>query len=360
LATLTEEAPKGDDWLHEIKFDGYRMLCRIDRDSVRFISRNGRDWTAKFPALVEALQELPAKMAMLDGEVVVMQADGTTSFQELQNAFQSAGQRPFLYYAFDLLHLEGYDTRPAPIEVRKELLRSILPKEDHSPIKFSDHVAGNGPACFKKASQLHLEGIVSKRAGRPYVAERNNDWLKVKCSMREEFVIGGFTPPSGSRGGFGALVLGYFDESHELQYAGRVGTGFSDRTLAALHQKLLKLTQKKSPFANLSGTTGHARGVTWVKPELVAQIEFSQWTNERQLRHPSFQGLREDKPAREVVRENPISPPALASVKKAKAVSKTKAKAAIAVKSLDRRVSRGQGKTARDRRGDRRSSKRRH
>ena len=339
LATLTKEAPEGNDWLHEIKFDGYRMLCRIDRGSVRFISRNGREWTTKFPSLVEALKGLPIKTALLDGEVVVMQPDGTTSFQALQNAFQSAGPRPFLYYAFDLLYLEGYDIRPAPIEARKELLRIIVPKENHSPIRFSDHVVGNGAAFFKEASRLHLEGIVSKRAGRPYVAGRSTDWLKVKGSMREEFVIGGFTPPSGSRSGFGALALGYFDENHALQYAGRVGTGFTEHTLAALHQKLLKLAQKKSPFANLPGTTGQARGVTWVKPELVAQVEFSQWTKERQLRHPSFQGLREDKPAREVIREDPISPSALESTKKAKAVAKTKTKKATVARSLRRQVS---------------------
>lgn len=338
LATLTKEAPEGENWLHEIKFDGYRMLCRIDHSSIRFISRNGRDWTAKFPSLSEAPKGLPVKAAILDGEVVVMQPDGTTSFQALQNAFQSPSDKPFLYYAFDLLYLDGYDTRPAPIEARKELLRIILPREDHSPIKFSDHVVGNGAAFFKEASRLHLEGIVSKRAGRPYVAERSTDWLKVKCSMREEFVIGGFTSPSGSRNGFGALALGYFDKDHELQYAGRVGTGFNDRTLASLHTKLLTLVQKKSPFANLSGTTGQARGVTWVKPELVAQVEFSQWTNERQLRHPSFQGLREDKPAAEVVREDPISMPALASTKKAKAVAKTKSKNARVTRNLRKQM----------------------
>jgi len=316
LATLTKDAPAGDDWIHEIKFDGYRMLCRIDRGKARFISRNGRDWTAKFPTLVEEVCFLPVKRAMLDGEVVVMQPDGTTSFQALQNAFQTASATSFQFFCFDLLYLDGYDLRQAPIEDRKAILRRIIPDDAH--VKFSDHVVGDGATVFAEASRLHLESIVSKRLGRPYTAGRGGDWLKIKCSLREEFVIGGFTAPSGSRNHFGALSIGYYDDEHCLRYTGRVGTGFDDRTLRDLHGKLTKLVQKASPFSDLSGHTGQARGVTWVKPLLVAQIEFSNWTNERQLRHPSFQGLREDKPAKDVVRESPASPPAVESVRKAK------------------------------------------
>ncbi len=296
--------------MHEIKFDGYRMLARIERGKPRLVSRNGKDWTVKFPSLIDPLSELSVANAILDGEVVVMQPDGTTSFQALQKAFQT--HRPaFLYYLFDVLYLNGYDTRPLPIDVRKELLRVLVPREENNVLKFSDHVIGNGEKVFAEAARLHLEGVISKRMGSPYVGARGTDWLKVKCSLREEFVIGGFTRSKGSRNGFGALALGYFDGAHKLRYAGRVGTGFDEKTLAMLHQKLLKLVQSKSPFADLSGTTGQARDVTWVKPSLVAQIEFSQWTDGRQLRHPSFQGLREDKKASEVVREDPIEAAAI-------------------------------------------------
>jgi bifunctional non-homologous end joining protein LigD len=323
LATLADEAPDGDKWLHEIKFDGYRMLCRVDKGKVRFISRNGRDWTAKFPALKAAARQLPVAKAILDGEVVVMQPDGTTSFQSLQNAFQTGASASFLYYVFDLLHLNGYDVGPAPIENRKKLLRLLVPDEADGPVRYSDHVVGAGPKFFAEAARLNLEGIVSKRLGQPYSPGRGADWLKVKCSLREEFVIGGFTKPSGGRQHFGALLLGYYDRSSKLVYAGRVGTGFSDRTLADLHAEFSKLTQKTSPFADLKGETGQARGVTWLKPALVAQVEFSNWTKDRQLRHPSFQGLREDKPAKEIVRDEPISQPTAQSSRSAAKQKKT-------------------------------------
>ncbi len=307
LATLTKEAPRGEEWIHEIKFDGYRMLCRVDDGEVRFISRNGKDWTSKFPTLVMAIKRLKFKNAILDGEVVVLQPDGTTSFQALQNAFQSPNGTPFQFYVFDLLYFDGHDLRTIPIEDRKSVLRDVIPHDPKSPMKFSEHVIGNGPEFFSEASRLGLEGIISKRLGRPYSAGRGLDWLKIKSSLREEFVIGGFTVPSGSRNYFGALAIGYFDGHRQLKYAGRVGTGFDNRTLETLHHKLSKIVQKASPFIDLLGTSGEARGVTWVKPSLVAQIEFSNWTNEMQLRHPAFQGLREDKSAKDVIRDEPIS-----------------------------------------------------
>jgi len=314
FATLAKGAPGGDDWLHEIKFDGYRMLCRIDSGEVRFISRNGNDWTSKFPELVQAASVLPVSNAILDGEVVVMLPDGTTSFQALQNAFQSGNVAAFQFYVFDLLYLNGYDIQAIAIEDRKSLLKKILSDLLDKSLKYSEHVVGHGANVFAEAARLHLEGIISKRLGRPYAPGRGLDWLKVKCSLREEFVIGGFTSPSGSRGHFGALLLGYYDSDKKLIYAGRVGTGFDERMLATLSVKFKKLVQKESPFANLSGTTGQARGVTWLEPKLVAQVEFSNWTNDRQLRHPSFQGLREDKAAKVVVRNDPLSPSAIRSI----------------------------------------------
>ena len=259
LATLAKETPESDDWIHEIKFDGYRMLCRIEGGKARFVSRNGKDWTAKFPALSEAAMELPIDNAILDGEVVIQDDEGRTSFQLMQNAFQNGKSAPFVYYVFDLLYVNGHDTRDAPIEDRKNVLREIIPESSEHPFKFSDHVLGNGPKVFAEASRMRLEGIVSKKLGKPYAAGRGLDWIKVKCSLQEEFVIGGFTKPSGSRTHFGALLLGYYDDAGELNYAGRVGTGFTDRTLSTLHAKFKSITQPKSPFKNLSGTTGQAR-----------------------------------------------------------------------------------------------------
>lgn len=308
LATLVDSAPEGDQWMHEIKFDGYRMLCHIDKGKVKFISRNGKEWTDKFDDLPAQSLRLPVANAIIDGEVVILDEEGKTSFQLLQNAFQLAGPANFLFYAFDLLYLDGYDVSNAAIEDRKSILQKVIPTKSDYAIKYSEHVIGNGETFFAEAARLGLEGIISKRLGRPYAAGRGNDWLKVKCSLQEEFVIGGFTEPSGSRTHFGALLLGYYDDANELVYAGRVGTGFNDRTLSTLHKKFKPLIQKTSPFKDFSGHTGQARGVTWLNPVLVGQVQFSNWTGDRQLRHPSFQGLREDKPARAVVRDAAVSP----------------------------------------------------
>jgi bifunctional non-homologous end joining protein LigD len=324
LATLVSEAPEGDEWIHEIKFDGYRMLCRIVGGKVNFISRNGKDWTAKFKNLAAEVAKLPVTNAILDGEVVLLDEEGRTSFQLLQNSFKSVTSAPYLFYAFDILFLDSYDITNAPIEERKAILRRIVPKAGAFAVKFSDHVVGEGPEFFAQASKLKLEGIISKRLGRPYVAGRGYDWLKVKCSLREEFVIGGFTKPSGSRKHFGALVLGYYNKNHELVYAGRVGTGFTANTLSSLNEKFEPLVIEKSAFKDLAGTTGEATGVTWLKPSLVAQIEFSNWTDERQLRHPVFLGLRQDKAARNVVREEAVSVKSINSTKKATSITKQK------------------------------------
>jgi bifunctional non-homologous end joining protein LigD len=307
LATLVDKAPTGDDWLHEIKFDGYRMLCRVHNRKAEFVSRNGRDWTKKFPELAEATARLAVDEGMFDGEVVAIKPDGATSFQALQNVFQAGRTSELVYFVFDVLYLNGRDLTGEPLEVRKEILKAVLSEGAHESIRYSDHVEGSGEQIIDRACQLHLEGIISKRRGSAYRAGRGLDWLKIKCSMREEFVIGGFTKPSGHRAHFGALLLGYYDHSKKLIYAGRVGTGFNEQTLADLHQKLTKLVQAKSPYSNLAGNTGQARDVSWVKPALVAEIEFSNWTDEGLLRHPSFQGLREDKPASKVIHDEPIS-----------------------------------------------------
>ena len=282
------------------------MLCRIEGGRAQFISRNEQDWTGKFARLDEAVTRLPLDQALLDGEVVALESDGISSFQAMQNAQSEGRAGDLIYYVFDVLHLDGFDLMQVPLEQRKEVLPSLIKSTDSGTVRWVEHIVGNGPEFFQQACQVGLEGIICKRRDRPYTLSRGYDWLKVKCVKREEFVIGGFTPPEGARSHFGALLLGYYDSQGNLRYAGRVGTGFTEETLRTLYKKLEKLEQKKSPFVNLSGKTGQARGVHWVKPRLVGQIEFTQWTRDAMLRHPSFQGLREDKPAKEVVRDEPI------------------------------------------------------
>src|SRR5262245_52227544 len=216
-----------------------------------------------------------------------------------RNAFRSGRAKNLLYYAFDVLHYDGADLRRRPLDERKQILADIIEAlPDPGPLRFSEHIVGHGPAFFSQACKAGVEGIVSKRRDRPYAPGRGYDWLKVTCQLTGEFVIGGFTLPEGSREGFGALLLGYYDGEGKLVYAGRVGTGFTHRTLAELRARLESLRQAKSPFAPKAGVP--PRKSLWVKPELVAQIRFSHWTNDGSLTHPSFQGLREDKPARTV------------------------------------------------------------
>jgi len=306
LATLVSQVPTGDEWLHEIKFDGYRALCRIENGHAKFYTREGNDWTDRFGKLPETAATLPVKNALLDGEVVVLLPNGSTSFQALQNALGKRNEQP-IYYVFDLLYLNGFDMRKTPLLRRKELLASIL-QDGNELVRFSDHYQGAGEDLFKSACQYSLEGIISKKADRPYVSGRTTDWLKIKCLNSQEFVIGGFTNPAGSRTGFGALLVGT-EENGNLVYCGKVGTGFSDKTLKELRARLERLQQPKSPFSNPPKVAA-MRNVHWVKPELVAQVEFTAWTRDGILRHPSFQGLRDDKKPSEVHRENPAGAPA--------------------------------------------------
>lgn len=306
LATLVRQAPDGDQWLSEIKFDGYRMICRVQGDRVGFSSRNHLDWTERLRHLATAVGRLGLENTILDGEVVTLEPDGTTSFQSLQNAFREGRGDQLTYYVFDVLYLAGHDLRQLPLADRKRILSKLLTGQN-GPIRYSEHVVGQAPEFFRQACKRRLEGIMCKRADQPYRAGRGTDWVKVKCAHREEFVIGGYTPPAGSRRGFGALLIGYFNKQEQLVYAGRVGTGFSDRVLDELSKRLAKLERQQSPFIDLQGATGEARGVHWVAPRLVAQVEFGEWTRDGRLRHPAFLGLREDKPARQVHRERPVA-----------------------------------------------------
>jgi bifunctional non-homologous end joining protein LigD len=306
LATLATSPPAGDGWFHELKFDGYRILAFLHDGRVKLISRNGKDWTKRFVPVADAAAELPVSQAILDGEVVALDEHGVSDFQRLQNALKSGDADSLAYYVFDLPYCNGYDLTAVPLGDRKDVLTAVLNPEARNDgvIRYSDHIVGSGEAVLEEACKMAREGIVCKRADAPYEQARSRWWLKVKCLQRQEFVIGGFTKPTGSRTGFGALLLGYYRDG-KLVYSGRVGTGFTDASLKELHSKLKALRTDAAPFKS-SMTTAQRRGATWVKPELVAEVEFTEWTDEGLLRHPSFQGLREDKPAKQIVREEAV------------------------------------------------------
>jgi bifunctional non-homologous end joining protein LigD len=301
LATLVDDAPGGDAWLHEIKYDGYRMLCHVAKGRCTVYSRNHKDWTEQLPLLAAAMARLPVHNAWIDGEVIAPDEGGRSSFQALQNAFAGEGAQRMVFYAFDVPYLDGHDLRDAPLVERKKVLRSIVPTGE-GMIRYSDHVQGEGRAFFEEACKLGLEGIVSKRADSAYRGARGHDWVKAKCKQRQEVVIGGWSDPQGSRTGFGALLIGVHDADGKLRYAGKVGTGFNQKTLDSLMQELRKRAEDKPAFVD-PPTGAEGRRSHWVKPDLVAEVEFTEWTRDDTLRHPSFIGLRRDKRAREVVRE---------------------------------------------------------
>lgn len=304
LAILADTPPEGDEWLHEIKYDGYRLMARITGGTVRLISRNGKDWTGRFSDLADDLTNLPPADAVLDGEIVVQRPDGTTDFQALQNHLQGIPSGKLLFYLFDILYFGGYDLTNSPLSERKDLLRRLLDQMPPGPatLRYSDHIEGKGGAVYRHACRFILEGIISKRRDSPYQQKRNRSWIKVKCQSRQEFVIGGYTPPSGGRTGFGALLLGYYNGESSLHYCGKVGTGFTESLLKSLTARLEALRSETPLFEN-PPIGREARDIRWVRPELVAEVEFTAWTREGILRHPSFKGLREDKPAAEVRRE---------------------------------------------------------
>lgn len=308
LATLVDAAPEGDGWLHEIKYDGYRIEAVIERGSARLITRSGKDWTSTYPEVAAALAELPADSAVLDGEVVVVGADGRTSFQALQNVGSLPPGSVLRYMAFDLLQLDGEDVAREPLEARKAVLDTVLGALSGEIVHYSDHVEGQGPEFHAQACRLGLEGIISKRRSAPYQPGRGRDWLKVKCLEEQEFVVVGYTEPQGSRTAFGALWLGAHDENGRLVSVGKVGTGFDEARLRSLHARLRRLETSASPLVD-PPRGAQARGVRWVRPEVVAQIAFTGLTDGLNLRHPTFRGLREDKPAAEVVLESPALPP---------------------------------------------------
>jgi bifunctional non-homologous end joining protein LigD len=304
LATLVDRPPNDESWIHEIKIDGYRIYACCEGDAVRLMTRTGQDWTHRFKPIAATLATLPARQCALDGEIAVLDERGQSSFAALQEALSNGRDDEFRYIVFDFLHVDGYDLRQAALRDRKDLLRRFLAAPPPL-VAFSDDIHGSGAAVFQQACDLRLEGVVSKRADGPYESGRSKAWLKTKCVMRQEFVIGGFTDPKTARAGIGALSIGYYKEG-KLHYAGRVGTGFTQSVSIALLKQLKKLQRSDSPFVDVPRAA--RRGVHWVRPELVAEIEFLSWTRDGVLRHPSFQGLREDKPATAVTQETTIPP----------------------------------------------------
>ena len=292
-AMLTEERFSSDEWLYERKLDGIRCLAFRQGSNVRLLSRNKLELNGRFPQVASAVQGATDADCVLDGEVVAF-AGGTTSFEKLQQR----GERrvSIYYYVFDLLYLDGYDVRQLGTRSRKRLLVDAVRLK--GPLRSTPHRNRDGETYYAEACRRGWEGLIAKRADAPYGGGRSRDWLKFKCSAEQELVIGGFTAPHGSRTDLGALLLGYFEDGR-LRYAGKVGTGFTEQTLHELAAALAPLARPSSPFADEI----RERTITWVEPRLVAQVGFTEWTRDGRLRHPRFLGLRDDKPAREVVRE---------------------------------------------------------
>jgi len=311
LAQETVSPPEGPNWIHELKLDGYRIQARKSGPSVELLTRSGLDWTQRMPTIAAEVAKLGVQNITLDGEIVVLAPDGTTSFADLQAAFHDHAQHSLTYFCFDLLHLEGRNPRNLPLIERKHLLTELLRSADPDHLQLSEHLAAHGLAMFHKACELHAEGIVSKRADAPYSGTRSGSWLKSKCLHEQEFVIVGYTLPGkgGSGGpGIGVLLLAYFDDQGQnLIYAGRTGTGFNHSTSAELRKRLERLGITVSAIHKPPADA--RRGAIWVQPILVAQVRFANWTADLQLRQAAFLGLREDKRASEVRRETAAPTP---------------------------------------------------
>ena len=310
LTELVDAAPDGTEWLHEIKFDGYRMHARLDRGAVRLLTRTGLDWTRKYPAMATAVARLEARQAYLDGELCGVGPDGITSFSMIQNASDTGNTAALVFFLFDLLHLDGEDVSAIPLLERKSRLAALLARAG-PPLQYSDHQIGHGRAFHEKACAASLEGIVSKRANASYAPGNRGLWVKVKCLHREEFVVVGWTDPECSRPWLGALLLAYYDTEGRLVFAGRAGTGIKHAELEQLWRRLQPLAITEMPLevppprSSRFGSPLVLSRVHWVRPELVAEVKFLAWTEDNLLRQVVYESLREDKPAAEIRRPVP-------------------------------------------------------
>ncbi len=334
LATLQDKPPAGEAWLHEVKFDGYRLQARISAGEVKLLTRTGLDWTERFgKRIADSLAQLPCEAALIDGEVVALGENGISSFSALQAALSEGKTTNLVFFAFDLLHLNGEDLRSEPLLARKERLEELLKSVgSDSPLRYSEHFVEPGQTMLRHACRMGLEGVISKRAEAPYRSGRGRDWIKSKCTQRQEFVIAGYVPSKASGNQLGSLVLGYHEDD-ELKPAGRVGTGFTRNSAAALKTRLDAIAAKASPFR---GDAARERGIVWVRPELVAEIAFGSWTASKTLRHAAFLGLREDKPAQEVIEEKPAKAAANKAAAARKARRKPGAETAVTLSNPDK------------------------
>jgi bifunctional non-homologous end joining protein LigD len=313
LTRSVDEAPAGSDWLHEVKYDGYRMHARLVDGTAQLLTRTGLDWSKQYRFTIEALQALPVRSAYLDGELCAIGPDGVPTFSRLQAAMDERRTDALVFMAFDLLFLDGEDTAQLPLLERKERLGRLFAREIRG-LRFADHVVGNGPRFREVACKAGVEGVLSKRIDRPYAPGDRKLWLKSKCLNREEFVVVGWTDPGGGRSHFGALLLGYYTEDGQLHYAGRAGTGFNEKELARLAGVLKPLQVTRMllaappPRENRFGSPLELSRVHWVRPEMVVEVTYLTWTEGGLLRAVSYQGQRTDKPARQVVRSVPHLP----------------------------------------------------
>lgn len=298
LALRADEAPGGDAWLHEIKFDGYRLQARIEKGKVKLLTRNRLDWTKRFATVAKALATLAVESALIDGEVVVEGDDGVTSFSALVADLKNGMSDRTVYYAFDILHLDGFDLRGAALVDRRDVLAKVLKGHRIGRVRLSEHLTGDGGMVMAKACELGLEGIISKRADKPYRSGRSGDWIKSACQLTDEFVIGGYLDSAPHEDAVGALALGAYERG-QLIYVGRVGTGFNRQIGRQVWQALQPMRTASSPFSGKLDAK-QRRGVRWVQPGLVAQVRYRAWTADGILRHASFKGLREDKLARTI------------------------------------------------------------
>jgi bifunctional non-homologous end joining protein LigD len=345
LATLRATAPEGEGWAHEIKFDGYRIQARLDDGEVRLLTRKGLDWTKKFPNVAAAVAGLPARTALIDGEIVVETDKGVSSFSGLQAALKAGERDAFIYYVFDLLHLDGRDLAGLPLIERKAALARLVGKVRRGAIVYSEHFEDSGEVVLRHACQMSLEGIVSKRRDAPYSSGRSDSFLKIKCANAQEFVVGGYVPSTVLPRAIGALVAGYYGGG-DLVYAGRIGTGYTQAMARELWKRLHPLEVAAPPFDRIPPEEARRRDVRWVEPKTVIEAQFRGWTADALVRQASFKGVREDKPPREVVRELSAATAAEESAM-TKSALKSAAEAARAITKTSRKKAAPRAKTSR-------------